>query len=269
MLKNPISCLLGIAMLISCSPKNLPLHAAKVKRLKTNELLANIDSLSSVSIDFFYAKMSTKFQDTNRSLSFKTSIRLKADSAFSALISYASIPVASALVTKDSLTIVNKREKCYIQNNLAFFRENFGVDFNFENIQELLLGIPLDYDTTQKYFQIHEPYRYVVSSHRKRFIKRIDKKEDVDRDIVVQYYLSDNAKQLDGLEIISLTDTASIYVRYLSRQEVNGFQIPREIEMEVFTPRNHLKMEMTYIKTEINDPQPLYFILPESYEVCP
>ena len=256
-------------VLISCSPKTLLLQGDKVKRVKTSALVESLDSLSRIDLDFFYGKMSTKYKDTTRSVSFKTSIRMKSDSALSAMITYASIPVANAFLSKDSLIIVNKREKCFTGSNVDGLRENFGVDFSFKNVEQLLLGKPLDWDSTQKYFQIHEANRYVVSSHRKRFIRRIDKKDDADLDIVVKYFLSADRKTLEGFELMSMTDTATVTVKYLSREDNNGFPVPQEMIMEVFLPRNHIEIELSYIKSEVNVPQPLYFTIPESYVECP
>jgi hypothetical protein len=270
MLKLPHSSFLIIGLLLlSCSPKTLPLKGEKVKRMKTSALVESLDSLSNIKMDFFYGKMSTKYKDTIRSVSFKTSIRMRCDSALSAMITYASIPVANAFLSKDSLIIANKREKCYSESDINGLRENFGIDFSFKNVQELLLGSPLDWDSTRKYFQIHEPYRYVVSSHRKRYIRRLDRKEDAGRDIVVKYFLSGDRRRLEGLEIMSMSDTAKVIVSYLEREENNGYNLPIEMTMEVFLPRNHIEIEFSYIKSEVNEPQPLYFTIPESYVECP
>lgn len=240
----------------------------KVKRVKTPELLTVLDSLSRVRPHTFYTKISTRFTDTTRSISFKTSLRMVADSAINTIITYAAIPVVNALITPDSVTVVNKRDKCVSRADMNYLRENFGVDFSFKNIEEMILGIPLDYDTTQKYFQIHEYSRYVISSHRKRKLKKTDRLGRTEDDVAVKYFINREKNQLEGLEVISASDTTSIEVQYVTRQSVNGMNIPDQVIIRVISPRNNLLMELSYEKAEVNEPVELYFIIPEGYEDC-
>lgn len=193
---------------------------------------------------------------------------MNVDTAMNLIITYLSIPVVNALVTPDSLTVVNKKAKCVARADMEYIKENFGVDFSFRNIEELFLGIPLDYDTTQKYFQIHEPYQYVISSHRKRQMRRVNILEKQENDVAIKYFLTNDTKQLKGMEILSPSDTASIYIDYLSRQNVGGMNVPQEVVIKVITARNNLLITLSYDRVEVNEPQPLYFIVPEGYEDC-
>ncbi|MBU2019986.1 MAG: DUF4292 domain-containing protein [Bacteroidetes bacterium] len=261
----------GIAvlfMLFSCAKKLTEGDGEKVKRRKTSELLENMDSLVTRVPSTFYSKISTKFKDTTSNISFKNSVRLISDSAMNCIITYASIPVVNALVTNDSLNVVNKKDKCVVRADLNFIRENFGVDFSFRNIEELMYGLPLDYDTTLKYFQINEPYRYVISSHRKMKIKRIDKKDKEEETIVFKYFLDKTGKNVEGVEIYSPNDTTTVWVNYLSRQMIDGYSIPDEVEIKIQMPRNNIFLQMSYNRPEVNQPQELYFIIPEGYEDC-
>ena len=191
-----------------------------------------------------------------------------ADSAINMIVTYAAIPVVNALISKDSVQVVNKREKCVVRTDMAFIRENFGVDFTFRNIEEMILGIPLDYDTTQKYFQIHEPFRYVISSHRKRQMRKNDRLEKQEESVAIKYFINREKNQLEGLEIISASDTTNIYVSYVSRQFINGINVPDKVSITVVSPRNNLLMELSYEKATVNEPVELYFIVPEDYEEC-
>jgi|TARA_R110000737_G_scaffold342281_1_gene366987 hypothetical protein len=260
--------LIASLTLTACAKKLTETDMVKVKRVRTNDLLESMDSLSKVRPTFFYSKISTKYRDTTSSYSFKTSLRMNVDTAMNLIITYLSIPVVNALVTPDSLTVVNKKAKCVARADMEYIKENFGVDFSFRNIEELFLGIPLDYDTTQKYFQIHEPYQYVISSHRKRQMRRVNILEKQENDVAIKYFLTNDTKQLKGMEILSPSDTASIYIDYLSRQNVGGMNVPQEVVIKVITARNNLLITLSYDRVEVNEPQPLYFIVPEGYEDC-
>ena len=253
-------------MTVSCSVVKVSVEETKLERKKTNELIHVLDSISSKKPDFFYTKISTNYADTNRNISFKTSLRTVKDSAMNILITYAKIPIVNSTITKDSLIIVNKKEKCFIKKDLSYIKENFGIEFNYKNLEEIFLGLPLDYESNQKYFQIHEPNNYIISSHRKHKIKRTEKKAK--EDLVIKYYLNNEANHLKNMEITSPSDSVQININYLSRELIDGFNLPKEVNINVKTPKNSISIELTYDKSEINQRQPLILIIPEGYEKC-
>ena len=259
----------GILLLFSCAKKLTDIERQRLPRKKTQDLVDLMDSLSHKKPYFFYTKISTEFSDTNTNISFKTSVRMVKDSAINALITYAGIPIVNAMITEDSVTVVNKREKCVILQSLSYIKDNFGVDFNYRNIEELILGMPLDYDTTQKYFQIHDPFNYTISSHKKREIKRLDRQDRNPReDIIFKYFLSDSLTALKGMFIESPSDSTSIKVDYLSREFVQQYNVPKEVYIVISSPRNEMRITLTYNKVEIDEPQPLHLVIPEGYETC-
>ena len=258
--------LLGILLLASCAKKLTEVEKEKLPKRKTQDLVHVLDSISDIKPNLFYTKISTKFSDTNRNISFKTSIRLVKDSAINTLITYATIPVVNSMITKDSVVIVNKRDKCYIRQSMDYIKENFAVEFNYRNIEEMILGLPLDFDSTQKYFQLNDPFNYIISSHKKRDFRRIDRKDR--EDILIQYFLNDSATGLKRMFIESPSDTASIMIDYSERQRIGMFDIPKEVFIQIKSPRNHMRINMSYDKVEINEPKELILIIPESYGKC-
>lgn len=262
-------CLL-LGIMVSCARQMTEVEKEKLPRKKTQELIDAMDSVSHRKPNFFYSKISTHYADTNRSVNFKTSIRIVKDSALNALITYAKIPVIHTMVTKEKVTIVNKRDKCFITEDLEYFKNNFGVDFNYRNLEEMILGLPLDYDTNQKYFQIHDPYNYILSSHKKREIKRWEKLQghSEKEDVIIKYYLTDDARDLKSLYIESPSDSTSIKVDYLSRELLTGYNIPKKVKINIKSPRNNVNIEMEYDKSEIDKYEPLLIVIPESYGKC-
>lgn len=256
------------SLTISCSKKIIAENTVRLERKKTSELVNALDSLSMLRPNTFYSKIATKYRDTTQDVSFKTSIRMVRDSAMSALITFASLPIFNSILTPDSLTILNKRAKCFTKTKLSYIKENFGISFAYTNVEELLLGMPLAYEKDLKYFQIHDPYNYIVSSHRKREIRRADKKEKMHDDIIFKYFLQNDLKGLKRMEVESKSDTATVEVNYLSRNNVDGYSIPEQVNIRIFTPRNNIEIWMNYDKIDINVPQQLFLVIPEGYGAC-
>ncbi len=259
---------LSLLILASCSKKVIGESLVKVERKKTPELLAVLDSLTLRKPNTFYTKIATSYKDTTQDISFKTSIRLVKDSAISALITYATLPIYNSILTPDSLTILNKRGKCFTKTKLSYIKDNFGIAFDYKNVEELILGLPLAYDTSQKYFQIHDQYNYIISSHRKRDIKRSDKKEKFQDDIIIKYFLANDLKSLKKMELESKSDTARIEVNFLSWEMHENYNIPSEVFVKIYTAKNTIEINLSYDKIQINVPQELFLVIPEDYEEC-
>ena len=279
---------LGFALLVilcSCARRPVADKPVKVEKRKTSELIHVMDSLSTIRPNSFYTKIKCHFSDTNRRVSFKTSIRSIKDSIINPMMTYAGIPIVNSIIRRDSLLISNRKDKCAIRTTIGYIKESFGVDFDYRNIEELLLGLPVAYDTTQKYFQINDPYNYIISSHRKRVIKKENKyrdkegrrnnnnnngndnDDDVDN-VMIRYFIDPSLKSIGRMVIDSPEDSTHISIDYLSRDTVGTYLLPKEVVIDIVTARNHIVLTMDYDKTEINTPQEIYFVIPEDYGDC-
>lgn len=252
--------------LFSCADRTEILENEKLPKVKDEDLMVILDSLSSQEIPFFYSKVSTEYHDSTQNVSFKTSIRMVSDSAINTLITYASLPMFNAMVTTDSIKMTNKRENCYIRESLDFFRNNFNVSFTYRNLEELILGLPLNYDTTRKYFEVHDPFSYSLCTHRKFQIKRNDRKDI--NELVIFYTLTEDLKNLKSTRIESPDDSSVVFIQYKSRELVDGFSMPQQVEISITTPKKNIRIEMEYKKTRVGVREEMYFVIPEDYEIC-
>lgn len=258
--------ILLLSSLVACgSKRNADLeNTEKLPKVKEEVLINRLDSLSKQRPDHFYTKLSSKYSDSKFNVSFKTSIRMRADSALHALITFARIPIYNVMVTPDSLTMVDKRNNCYMLEGMNYLKTTFGVDFQHRNIEELILGMPIAWDKDTEYNQIKDPYNFVITSNAKRRIRRQDSEEEV----IIRYYLSDDTKSLKKTIIESPKDTTTITINYYGREMVDGYSIPLEGDINVETPRDRLFVDFKYNKSSVNDPRVLYLAIPNKYERC-
>ena len=256
---------LTLLLLIGCS-KNTTEGFEKWSKKKNVELINVLDSMSAQSFEYFYLKIQTKYEDSTMNISFKTTIRFIEDSALNTLVTWNRIPIMNSIVTPDSVFVSDKREKCYIKQSMDYFKNSFGVDFNFKNIEELAMGLPLDYDRNLKHYQLNSRVGYVLSTHRKRDIRKIEKKGL--KEVFTKYTLSRDLKELKSIEIYSPEDTTTIYIDYNTRQYVDGYLLPKEVTILVVTPGQKIKTRLNYKKIRVNEPETIHFVIPEKYEEC-
>ena len=240
-------------------------NSVKLPKVKEEILINRLDSLSKQRPKHFYAKLSSRYSDSQTNVSFKTSIRMVADSAFHALITFARIPIYNAMVTPDTLTIVDKRNNCYIQEGMGYLKQKFNVDFQHKNVEELILGLPIAWDSELEYHQIKDPYNYVISSQTKRNLRRLETEE---ADVNIRYFLSNDTKVLRKVIIDSPKDTTSITVNYYGHEMIENYNIPTEGDINIRTARETIYIDFKYNKSIINDPRVLYLAIPNKYERC-
>lgn len=262
----------------------------RLEKIKTKELVSKLDSLSDLRPKTYFSRIKINFTDNNKDFGVKTTLRFVKDSAMGATVSYSALPVASALLRPDSIQVTNKVKRCYIKSDMTVINNMLGSNINYSDLEELILGLPIDVDTTRKYEQLKNDNYYVISTHKKRQIKSVERQEikeerrlengkPINEDgllakrikgdsIIYKYYLDRDVSVLRKIEILSPGDSTEIVIDYLERDTVNGYQVPRKTEMYIRTPKNTIHLILDFKDTELNEPQEIVFVIPEEYEEC-
>lgn len=258
---------IGIAALfaVSCSRKVISGHE-KLAKIKTADLVSHLETLSNPEWSFLSTKITTKFNSKDQKQSFKTSLKMKRDSLINVTITFAAIPVINAILSPDSLKVVNKKDKCFFLEEINFLKQQFDIPFEYSQVEQLILGLPLALDPDTKYRQLDDPFYYIISSHRKRFINNQHVKSD--DDILMRYFLSPEKLDLAQIILESPLDSTSIRVQYFERYEESGFRLPHRTEIDIVTPRDTISIELKFQKPEIEKEKTIFLTIPDSYEKC-
>lgn len=257
---------LTIGIFVSCSRNSVEGVVSKLEKKKDVELNSALDSLSSLDVSTFYSKISTKYKDSSQNASFKTSVRILHNEKVNALITFAKIPVINALLTRDSIQVVDKRSKCVTKESLSYIKDNFGIEFDYLNVEQLLMGLPVGYDPSEEYYRVNTPFEYVMCSHKKREVRKNERKGG--REIIKYYTLNEDLKSLKELRIESPDDSTTINISYKTRELIDNFLVPENVLIEIVTPKQNIIVEMNYNKTKINEEESIHFVIPENYELC-
>lgn len=262
-----------LSLFVACSPKIVQVTTTeKTEKHKTPFLIERLDSLNKTVPTYFYGKASTNYKDKNRDLSFKTSVKIKSDSAVNALITFAGLPIVNSIVTKDSVKYQNKKDKCYSENSIDYFRESFGYPFEYENVIQLLLGLPIAFESDNKYFQLPDNVYHILSTHRKSQLKNPEQlyvNNNTEDDIIIKYFLVNEGNTLEKVEIDSPGDRVKISVKYGNRStQPETFNYPQLISISILTEKNEINITLEFDKLEINQVQEINYTVPKSYESC-
>lgn len=263
-----ISILVAALALFSCSKKIG--EAINNEANIEEDWMFVLDSLSKSKPDFFYAKMDSEFDGNNAHYNFKTSLRMVKDSAMNTLITFASVPIINAIITPDSASIVNKKDKCYQKESIDLLKSVVGVDFSYSNFEEIFLGLPIDFDSTRTYYIFSEGDQLLVSNFTKKEWKKrthLDASEMAE-EMYYTYKMNPKAKILEGMHIYSPLEEADINLNVEGRTQIEGFQIPVKTVVDIKVRNIKIFVQLDYNKAEVNQPQDLVFKIPEGYEKC-
>jgi hypothetical protein len=256
--------------LFSCSQKLGELRNNESDSYANVNWMKILDSLSKKKPDFFYAKMDSEFKTNTSNKKFKTSLRMVEDSAMNVLITYATAPVFNSVITPDSVSIVNKLDKCYQKESVEMIKSLVGVDFSYSNLEEIFLGLPVDFDSTRTYNIFSEEDYILVSNLTKKQWKKKDKLDpsETNGNICYTYKINPIDNVLLGMHIYSPLEGANINLSIIERTDVAGFKIPGKTFLDIQLPKNTISIQLDYNKAEVNQPQDFIFKIPEDYEKC-
>ena len=169
MLNKLTGCIVLVFLTVGCAKQwsDSEVKPEKLPKLKQKEFIAILDSISRSAPTYMYTKLKVSYKGADNKGSFKTTLKSVKDSAVSAVVSFARIPVFSALIDTSTLTILNKKDKCFSVQALSEFSKTIGVDLALYNIEEVVFGHAIGYSKDNKYHMLNDSYHYILSTHRK------------------------------------------------------------------------------------------------------
>ena len=73
------------------------------------------------------------------------------------------VPIAKLLITSDSVSFYEKFQKNYINENIKSLNDSFGTNFKLLDLQNLLIGNPINDLKSDKFERIKNNKYYVLS----------------------------------------------------------------------------------------------------------
>lgn len=268
--KNICFFILLCLLFVGCAKKNtppftttvLPMVVPEVPVANTPSYLMAIDSIHNQPWKWYYAKIDVNYNDFDKHFSFKTSVKCANDSATSALISFAKIPLFNSLITEDSVVYVNKKDRCYSDKSLLYLKKLLGVELSLNNLEEILLGLPLDFNLNNSFELVYTGDTIVLKSTKKKPINQDAKP------LLYFYHFNVSNNSLVQERVLIESEATEIIIEFLERSTETGMSLPKRVLLKVTSPNKNLVLELTYEKTELNLPQEIFLTIPEDYEKC-
>ncbi len=197
--------------------------------------------------------------------SFQAHIKICKDSVIWISISPAlGIEVARVLIEPDTVRFINRIEGTYFVGDFGYLSHLLQADLSFELVQAVLLGDAYLHYSVDKYIQDVENNELVLSTFKKRKIKRENDLEIPDI-LTQEIWYSSMAGKVKRMEMRDYRPVRSFIVSFLNHEIVDSIAVPSRIELTA-TANKSLRLNMDYSKISVNKKQNIAFTIPEDYE---
>ena len=183
--------------------------APKPSRPGIEEARTNV---AEIDFRFLTAKAKVSFKSKDQDIDNATvNIRVKKDSLIWIAVSKIGIEAARVLVTRDSVTILDKVHSEYSQYDFPSLSRRFNFDLNFELLQALIVGnLPLPKQPAQK-----------IKNERDYLLLRQNEGK-----VLVENYIGEDDRKLKKLMVVEQPTKNTLRLDYADFTALNNFLFP-------------------------------------------
>lgn len=214
---------------------------------------------------WFAARVAVDAELDRDKRSFNVNLRMRRDSIIWMSISPAlGIEVARVLISPDSVKVLNRINGTYFKGGFGYLSELLQADLNFKMLQSILLGNAYLHYTVDKYILDRENGEFVLSTFKKRKMKR--ENEMIIPEIVTQeIWYSPDRQRVSRMEMRDYRPMRNFSVRYLTYELIDSLQVPSSFQIDAQANKS-LRVQMTYSRIVLNKEQNTAFSIPDDYE---
>lgn len=261
--------LCSVALVFSCSPAKRVINNAISPKDTTTTITdqsskeaqqlakAARENLQKNHIDFktFSAKIKVETQDGNgKNPDITAVVRIVKDSAIwiSLSATFLNLEVYRALITKDSVILMDKREKTVQYRSLDYLQEVTKIPFDFKTLQDLLVGNPVFFNIENAVFKKSDNYILVNSS-------------DANFKNLLTLTADNNLLYRIKLDDIDISRNRTASMSYAEYENTNNISFSTYREISI-SEKNKLDVQMKYKQFDFNKELSVGFSIPKNYK---
>jgi actin-related protein len=243
--------------LLSCKSKAVFVETKTPDAVKDSTVLTSdkiIRSHYSNKVDFstLYIRASAKYKHDDDSQTVSAEIKIKKDEQILVSIRVLGITMAKALITPKQVQYYEKLNGTYFDGDYAALSQWLGTDLDFNKIQNMLIGKPIDDLTKQKYTFTETDKFYQLNTTQNGTEKSFF--------FEAEHYL------LKKQEISQPDKERSFEANYPNYQELSSSFLPASLTINAFQKKVKTTIIIDYNSITFNEELTFPYSVPEGYE---
>ncbi|MES2763583.1 MAG: DUF4292 domain-containing protein [Bacteroidota bacterium] len=181
------------------------------------------------------------------------------------------IDIAKLLITRDSVKMVVYIKKQYFKGDFNYINQLLNADLDFDLIQAALVGNSADFDdddSKMKPFIDRENCQYLLSTVRKRKLRRINSGQDSLKRSLQTMRLNPENFRIINNNFEDASTNRSFHAKYDKFRSSDSIFAPHHVNIEIKAEKK-IDLKINYVRIEINQPQKLTLNIPKSYDPIP
>jgi len=229
------------------SPSRIPM-----KNIETNHLAKSI-AKNQLDYKKFRSRVKTTYDDGKRKQQIIINLRVE-KSKFIWMSANMIVPIAKLLVTPDKVSFYEKFQKTFFEGDVSFINQQFNTSFEFKDLQNLLMGLPLTDINRGRWETISHPKYYILTpkSNKLRFRPTF-------------FFDPNNFLLLEQRFTVPGTQQ-NITIKYFNHQKLDGEFVPGEVQISLFDGRNLKRINLEYTRADFPDRITIPFDIPLDYQ---
>ena len=245
--------LLVLPLFFACKSKALVATEKAEKTLSADKIIKNHYLNDKIDFSTAYIKANVNYKDHRQSQSVTAEIKIKKDEMILVSIRFLGITVAKALISPDRVQYYEKPNSKYFDGDYSTLSKWLGTELNYQKIQNMLLGQPLDNLRDFKYNSSIFEDMYAL--------------ESVNKSTVKQGYYFEAAQFL--LKMQTLADESqgkSLTVFYQEHSEFPQGTLPKRFTIEAVQEKGTSTIGIDYKSISFNEDFSFPYSAPSSFE---
>jgi len=201
----------------------------------------------------FRSRVKTTYNDGKRKQQIMVNMRIENNKSIW-MSATMLVPIAKVLITPDKLSFYEKFQRTFFEGDVSFLNKQFNTDFEFKDLQNLLMGLPLSDLKKGDWERISHPKYYLLVPKSKDLAFR------------PTYFFDPNTFLLVEQRFLVPGSQQSLTVKYLNHQSLDGELIPGEVQISLFDGKDLKTVSLVYNRIEFPSRMSLPFDIPEGYK---
>ena len=236
----------------ACKSPLLPPSRIPMKNIEINDLTKSI-SKKQLEYKKFRSRVKTTYDDGKRKQQIIINLRMEKSKSIW-MSANMIVPIAKLLVTPDKVSFYEKFQKTFFEGDVSFINRQFNTSFEFKDLQNLLMGLPLTDIHRGRWETVSHPKYYILTPKSKKLRFR-----------PTFFFDPNNFLLLEQRFIVPGTQQ-NLTIKYLNHQKLEGEFVPGEVQISLFDGRNLKRVNLEYTRTDFPDRISIPFDIPSGYE---
>ncbi len=251
-MKKYITLLSVFLLLASCKTKAVLAEGAASGSLSAEKVIANHYNNKS---DFstLYIKANARYKDDRQSQNVTAEIKIKKNETILVSIRFLGITMAKALITPTEVKYYDKINQKYFEGDYSALSQWLGTDLDFQKVQHILIGRPMD-DLTQSKFLV------AVANA----MYRLDNSKN--NATLKSFSFEAENFLLKKQEINQPSAERSIEISYPEYKKYDEMILPLSFDINAFQKGKKTTINIDYKNASFNEELSFPYSVPEGYE---